>query len=355
MGQLEEAKSTLAQLFCEDLPTNLPRALVDEDLAPLRADIEALGEAMLDRYRDASAGGVTLVAFGQTGFGDAAAAEGAAAEGEPETMLFWSQPGFWKNPRFIPAGPRQQGRRSGYDATPMFPSFVGEDGVVQVETISSSAEAGFLPPLRVTELSLFDGVVRSDERFDESEEDFYGVLIGVHQAQTYVRFDPRQEGEAHRTLALANRRVMANPPMESARVEFGMTHWTTAAAPAASSFRGRTLRAGTRSVELDARHRRMFNHRVVEDAGLALVHSSNVGDCGSPDQYLVELVDLQTGATLWKDSGEGQRLVQFQNGKLWIQTNDALFVCEDPRQNICTPLPAGFGLSSLFLAFNPMC
>lgn len=350
LGQLEEAKATLAQLFCEDLPTNLPRALGDEDLEPLRAELAALGSAMVQRYREASAGGVSILAFGQTGFGD-----GLPEEGDPETLLLWSQPGFWKNQRFVPAGPRQQGRRSGYDSTPMFPSFVGEDRVVQVQTISSSAEGDFLPPLRVMERSLFDGAIRSEERFDESQNEFYGVFIGVHEGQTYVRFDPRREELPHRTLALATRRVMPNPPMESARIGFGMSHWTTHDEPADLTLRGRTLRHGTRSIELDGRHRRMYGKHLVAAAGVAVLLSSNVGDCGYPDQYLIEAVDLETGSSLWKENGEGQRLVQFQDGHLWVQTNDAFFLCEDPRQNVCTELPTGFGLSSLFLAFNPMC
>lgn len=348
LGQLEEAKATLAQLFCEDLPTNLPRALGDEDLEPLRAELTTLGSAMVERYREASAGGVTLVAFGQTGFGD-----GLPEEGDPETLLLWSQPGFWNNQRFVPAGPRQQGRSS--DSRPMFPSFVGEDRVVQVQTISSSAESDFLPPLRIIERSLFDGVVRSEERFDESQNEFYGVFIGVHEAQTYVRFDPRREELPHRTLALATRRVMPNPPMESARIKFGMSQWTTHDLPADVELHGHGIRYGTRSIGLDSRHHRMFGKHLITNADVAVVLSSNVGDCGSPDRYIIEAVDLESGATLWKEAGEGQRLVQFQDGHLWIQTNDAFFICEDPRENVCTELPTGFGLSSLFLAFNPMC
>jgi hypothetical protein len=349
-GQLEDAKTTLTQLFCEDLPTNLPRALSDEDLEPLRADIEALGSALVRRYREASAGGVSLVAFGRTGLGD-----GDPAEGYPETELLWSQPGLWQSGRFVPAGPRQQ-RRSTGSPEPMFPSFVAEDRVVQVDTVSSSAEADFLPPLRVIERSLFDGVVRSDERFDESQNDFYGVFMGVHDGQTYVRFDPRRNEPApHRTLDLSTRRVMPNPPMQSARIGFGMSQWTTIDRPSNLMLSGRTLHHGTQSIEVDARHRRMHGKRVLAAAGVAIVHSSNVGDCGHPDQYLVEVMDLETGATLWKEHGEGQRLLQFHDDQLWMQTNDAFFVFEDPRQNERTQLPAGLGLSSLFLAFNPMC
>ncbi|MFK8001276.1 MAG: tetratricopeptide repeat protein [Polyangiales bacterium] len=350
LGQLEEAKATLAQLFCEDLPTNLPRALGDEDLEPLRADLAALGSDMVERYRDASAGAVPILAFGQTGFGD-----GLPAEGDPETLLLWSQPGFWTDQRFVPAGPRQQSRRSGYESTPMFPSFIAEDRVVQVQTISSNAEGDFLPPLRVVERSLFDGVVRSDERFDESQDEYYGVFIGVHEGQTYVRFDPRHDFLPHRTLNLATRRVMPNPPMHSARIEFGMSHWRTVDVPAELTLRRGKLRVGERSIDLDSAHRRMFGKHLIADSGVALLLSSSTGDCGYPDRFLIETVDLETGATLWKESGEGQRLVRFQNGRLWVQTNDALFMCEDPRQNVCTELPAGFGLSSLFLAFNPMC
>lgn len=349
LGQHEEATATLAQLFCEDLPTNLPRALGDEDLEALRLDITALGSSMLERYREASAFGAALLAFGRTSFGD-----GAPDEGYLDTQLFWSQPGFWNERRFIPAGPRQQGRSVDSDR-PMFPSFIAEDRVVQVHTISSTAESDFLPPLRVVERSLFDGVVRSDERFDESQNEFYGVFIGVHEGQTYVRFDPRREELSHRTLALESRRVMPNPPMNSARVEFGMSHWGTVDVPAQLSLRRGKLRVGERSIDLDSAHRRMFGKHLIADSGVAVLLSSSTGDCGYPDRYLLETVDLETGATLWKESGEGQRLVQFQNGRLWVQTNDAFFVCEDPRQNVCTELPAGFGLSSLFLAFNPMC
>lgn len=346
-GQLPEAKATLVTLFCEDLPTNLPRALGDEDLAPLRSDMEALGAALVPRYREASAGGVFLVAFGRTGLGDG----GDYAQ----TELVWSQPGLWKDQTFVPAGPRQQSRTTDY-TTPMFPSFVTGDRVVQVETVSSSAEADFLPPLHVVERTLFDGVTRSEARFDESQNEIYGVHIGVRDGQTYVRFDAGTGDAEHRTNVLATRRVMPNPPMESAQIEFGMSRWTpTGPSAAVVSQNRRTLRFETRTLELDAAHRRLSNTRVITDAGVALVYSSNVGDCGYPDRYLAEALDLTTGTSLWKESGEGQRLFHFQGGQLWMQTEDALLVFEDPRQNEGTPLPAGLGLSSLFLAFNPMC
>lgn len=348
-GQLEEAKATLTRLLCEDLPTNLPRALADEDLAPLRQDIEALGAGLVDRYREASVDGVSLVAFGRT----------PLRSDDPHDELVWSQPGFWKDARFIPAGPRLQGRRSDSYDTPMFPSFIAADRVVQVETVSSAAEADFLPPLRVVERGLFDGAIRSEQRFDERQNDFFGVYIGVHEGQTYVTFDSRGDPSVYRTHALTTRAVMPNPPLTSARIEFGMSHWTTMDLPEelALADRGRSLQQGERSIELGADRWRRYLDRLIANEDVAILFSSSEADCESPGpgSHRVEVIDLESGSTVWKESGEGQGLFQLQGGHLWLQTNDALFVFDDTRETERSPLPTGLGLSSCFLRFNPMC
>lgn len=337
----EEARALLETLLCRDLPTNLPRARADEDLRDLRGDVDTIASRVLPRYRETE--GVALVAFGKTEVGGDFHAP----------HLHWNQSGLWTGERFVPAGPRQQARHR--EHPPLLASAIAGDVVVLAESVSSSAEMDFLPPVAVTAVKIFEGDEIAQRRFDVSQEEYYGIAIGAVDGRAWIGFEGfGDDAPAPRVQWIDDGSRIATLPEGS--LDMGMQTWAPSAATSSHRASRRGLRVGETTIALDARHRRMNGPPHVLGSGpLALAVSEAVGDCGVRDRWVIEMVDTAAGSSLWNAHGEGQVLLRFYDGKLWMQLNDALFVLPDPRRDERTPLPAGLGLSSTWYSFNPMC
>lgn len=337
-----EARDELETLLCRDLPTNLPRARSDEDLADLRSDVDTIAERVLPRYRETE--GTPLVAFGKTEVGSDFQAPN----------LFWSQSGIWTGARFVPAAPRQQARQRNGEQ-PLLASTVIGDVAVEVESVASAAEMAYLPPLEVRVTKLFEGEQIAERRYDLSQDEYYDVSVGAVDGRAWIGFEAHfDDGPAPRIEWIddASRLSTRRDPA----MQLGTQTWAPALRPSSHVVRRRReLQVGARTIELDRRHRALNGTHVIGSRPLALVISSAVGDCGSPDRWVLEMVDTTAGTTLWKADGEGQVLVRFHDGKLWMQLNDSLFVLPDPRRDERTALPNGLGLSSTWYSFNPMC
>ena len=338
----DEARAELETLLCRDLPTNLPRARSDDDLRGLRGELDAIAERLLPRYRETE--GTPLVAFGKTEVG----------AGFEAPHLHWNQSGLWTGERFVPAAPRQQARRRGGER-PLLASALADEVAVLVEGVSSSAEVEHLPPMKVTVTKLFEGEEITHRSYDLSQKEYFDVVVGAVDGRAWIGFEAHFDGAPPPRIEWVDDRspLTARPDPVLA---LGMQTWAPAAPTSSHEVRRqRELRVGEHSFELDRRHRAMNDSAVLASDPLALVVSEAVGDCGSPDRWVLELVDTRAGDTLWKAHGEGQVLARFLGDALWMQSEDELFVLPDPTRDERNALPPGFGLSSTWVAFNPMC
>lgn len=121
------------------------------------------------------------------------------------------------------------------------------------------------------------------------------------------------------------------------------------------------LSTPTGDIELPAAHRREMGLRVESEGGLAVVLSSRGGDCGTPDSYVLSVVDMDTRAVLWTRESNGHAAFRLHEGALFLQTWDARRVLEetrsfeDARRDASQSLPSGFGVDMGPLDFNPYC
>ncbi|MEM9068695.1 MAG: hypothetical protein AAGE52_09320 [Myxococcota bacterium] len=337
-GDAETARREIGRLLCEDLPTNLPRALADEDLAPIRAEIARLGEMLIERYEAASENGARLVAFGVT------------ADEDPEASLHWTQAGFWTGERFVPASPRRQGRAAPRrQGPPLYASVIHEGQVVEVHSIVSWAEMAFLPRFEVKLLERFRGRELFTRHVNREQSDFIALRVGFEDARPFLTYLPYNEAPSRTEWAETGARAA---PVAKPQIGIGPSTWIPVSNDELVA-RGRTLRDGDRRIRLDRRHRR--DVRITRIDHWAVVHSSSTGDCGFPDRYFTEVIDLRRGTAVWGEGGEGQRLFHVEQGKLWMQDLERLVWFPDPGAPARRELPTGFGISSAFESFNSMC
>ena len=342
LGLTDEARTHLEALLCADLPTNLPRARSDEDLSALRSEVDAIATRLLPLYRDTE--GTPLVAFGGTLI--------ERASPSPPN-LHWSQSGLWTGTRFVPVGPRQQARERDGEP-PLLASTIAGDLVIGVESVSSAAEAEYLPPLKVSVTRAFEGEELHARRYDLSQDEYFDVSVGAVDGRAWIGFESHFRGAPppRREWIDDGSRLSATP---TASMRLGMQTW----APHVDDthvevMRRRELRLEGTTLTLDRRHATNTLRAIEQDPWIVL-HSYAIGDCGETDRYFVQMVERSSGRVRWEEAGEGQVLLRFHEGALWIQKNDALFVLSDPARNDRIALPAGLGLSSRWYAFNPMC
>lgn len=336
LGREAEAREAIERTLAADLPTFLPKALADEDLAPLGDHIERFGGAMEARYREASRDGDELVAFGREG------------------GRHWAQAGFWTGQRFVPASPRVSARRrpGEIDAEPLTAAAVSADrdrAITVLSRIDQAEAGGLMPAHRVRLTEAFTGRLLEERGYPRAYRDASGATFGFGARGAWIRYDVG--GGAHEVARLAGGDHADDAPPA---LEVSQDHWRPMRFVGAEARpRGRRLeREDGAALTLPRRH---DAHRVHAWADHVVVLSSSVANCGARDTYTLAVFGPD-GALRWSEHQVGQQaLVEVRGGRLFVQNDDGLRLYADPASRAAITLPEGLGLSSGFQLQNPYC
>jgi hypothetical protein len=130
--------------------------------------------------------------------------------------------------------------------------------------------------------------------------------------------------------------------------------WLRMQTPLPSFVRSPTpVLGGGRGTLRNAQHRWAW---VDEARRLGVVLAADWGDCGAPDRYTLDVVDLAAGVSVRQERARGQVHVMLgRDGALYLQRGAELLRFADPRVDASEPLPAGLGLTSRPIDHNPYC
>jgi hypothetical protein len=351
LGRVDRARDEVRALLCADLPTFAPRVLADPDLEALRASADLAGfvDSLRARYEAAMREGVPLVAYREEPFD--------MAYGGPTT----AQAGVWIHAerRFVPLGPSIRAGRG--DAPIVAPLLDPERGrVVVVTTPGSAAEGPAAVPTRLRLYRAATGEALADARLPA--EVIVTELGFVDDGVAIRTTGWRGAAVAARTFLLDDaglRRAPAAEPQDYLRVgPLGWWHHqATSGFPLAAGARGPTTPSGLQIFARGARRQRAHHSAWVDRArDVAAVLAADWGDCGHPDRYTVDVVDLGTGRSVRQSNGRGQVHVMLgHDGALYLQRGDTLERFGDPRLPASETLPSGLGISSRPNDANPYC
>ncbi|MCB9612796.1 MAG: tetratricopeptide repeat protein [Sandaracinus sp.] len=357
LGRVDEAWERVRALACTDLPSFAPRALRDPDLEGVRAahDVAAFVAAEAVHYEGAMREGVPLVAYREEPIVD----PGNGAYGGAVT----AQAGVWLHAehRFVPLSPNLRVERG--EAPTVAPLVdVARGQVVVVTTTGSSAEGPAPIPTRVRLFAAGTGDVLADARVggEPLMTDVGVAADGIVVRVTGADSDHDDPPTTYRFDASGLRRV-ASAPATPLFVRVGpLGWWLRAETPSLSlpaSARVPTTLAGVPIFARGSRRQRLHHSGWLDEArGLGVVLAADWGDCGAPDRYTLEVVDVAAGRSVREIEGRGQvHPMLGRDGALYLQVGDELRRFADPRVDVSEPLPAGLGITSRPIDSNPYC
>jgi|GEM_PF-3203622 len=357
LDRLDEARSELLALLCEDLPTYAPRVHTDADLEAVRADLLPVLPAIAEQFRRAAAAGTPLVSF----------THGPAMFEQAGTEWEEAQAGVYLagERRFIPMGPRIHQRQmqaaSGSGGFPLLATRYDPQlhRVLLLIARGSDAEGGSV--LGPVEARVYDaplGALLMTHRTSLPDSmDLLGRLDPDGAVLGYDDLDDRSfmgRIELRGTEARRSR----TPVDRTGALRAGGVTWTyLQAEPLPAPDAAFTLPDG-RSLDLGTvdRHAR----RIVwttSDPDVVWIDTSERGYCESRDWYRIERMVVSTGERIEVSSGRDGYAVleEGTDGALYLQVHDTLYRFDDrgagPREDVWP----GLGITSMANDFNPYC
>nr|MDQ3037117.1 hypothetical protein [Myxococcota bacterium] len=352
LGSLDEARRELRALLCEDLPSNAPRATSDPDLEPLRAELTTLVAAIAAQYTAAAAGRASLVA-------------GGSHVVEHRLAWVWAQPGIWSHDtgRFVPMGPRVRESSRPAPYWPIVAAHFDADRMRSLfVTLQGNDAEGDLPVDRVHVRTYAAPTGESELDVRPALGESYGFTAALgSDGDVRVGLPGWQGGPRPTVRSVSATGTRAERRgIEGTRLGIGAVSWHPETPAPGFELARAVLRTPGGEHTLDAAHRRLADHtvRVSADAGVAFAISSQSGDCGYADQFVIDRIELATGAIARMAEGEGQPILEVgRDGAVYLQVGDVLrrwaSVRSAPAES--ETLPVGLGLSTQPSHFNPYC
>lgn len=341
LGRLDEARAELRRLLCRDLPSWATKIEEENDLTPLRSHVAADVAVVTGLYQRALQTGAMLVVHGHEDAGNRNWVQAVAYD-------VGSQ-------RIVPVGPRASHRGR---EIPMVATYV--DPVLQrgvaVRYRGNEAEDPHLDGIQVT---VFEAPVGTPWATSPGPppEDAPHLLVGLQQGAALVRgMNAISEPIDWHITPRGAQRTRGALPDRYLRMHQG---WWRVRQPAQElEITQGTLVGPNVSIPLGRGHRLYEDHTVlVNPAGtVAVAVSSLTGDCGPPDRYVLEVIDLAGRTSVRREASEGQVIGAFgPDGSLYLQRQQGTHRYPDPASPVGEALPAGLDLSSAFRVFNPGC
>jgi len=345
LGRLGEARRVMRALLVRDLPSFEAR-LDDEDLAPLRRELEVFAAETKARYEASLEDGTPLVAYFER------RARGVPVHAAAQSVLRLA------DGRILPLGPRVERRARDGAAVAVFADLVRRR-TVAVGWRANLTEDPHMARVVVEVHPLFEGSEAARASGPPPEDlpyaDVWSDADGVF-VESGAYEDERRLWRVERDRT-RRQRGTRRPSAPGVRV--GQSSWAPLGG-ASWRVQGNRVVTPEGEVALGAGHAALRRHevRVDDTRSVAVVLSSRSGYCGVVDRFVLDVVDVAAGTSRRLLAQEGQALVAFGlDGALYVQlAASGLRRYGEPKtSDAYDALPAWLGLSSAPLDVNPHC